>query len=84
MNNNRLAERIFGAVEKISILHKQRHVLKNMRHRKPVVGMRRIRLRKSWIIFLQEKDKDGNFDYRARTSVAWDWEGCTYYLKPFR
>ncbi|WP_374046528.1 hypothetical protein [uncultured Parabacteroides sp.] len=46
--------------------------------------MRRIRLRKSWIIFLQEKDKDGNFDYRARTSVAWDWEGCTYYLKPFR
>lgn len=34
--------------------------------------------------FLQEKDKDGNFDYRARTSVAWDWEGCTYYLKPFR
>ena len=33
--------------------------------------------------FWAEKDKDGNFDYRARTSVAWDWEGCTYYLKPF-
>ena len=29
-------------------------------------------------------DKDGNFDYRARSSVAWDYEGCMYYLKPFR
>ena len=34
--------------------------------------------------FLEEKDKDGNFDYRARSSVAWDYEGCMYYLKPFR
>ncbi len=35
-------------------------------------------------IFLEEKDKDGNFDYRARMSVAWDYTGCTYYLKDFR
>lgn len=35
-------------------------------------------------IFLKEKDKDGNYDYRARCSVAWDYEGCTYYQKPFR
>lgn len=35
-------------------------------------------------IFLQERDKDGNFDYRARMSVAWDYTGCTYYLKDFR
>lgn len=31
-----------------------------------------------------KKDKDGNFDYRARCSVAWDYEGCTYYQRPFR
>lgn len=35
-------------------------------------------------IFTKEKDKDGNFDYRARMSAAWDYEGCTYYQKPFR
>lgn len=35
-------------------------------------------------IFLKEKDKDGNFDYRARASVAWDYPGCTYYQKNFR
>lgn len=35
-------------------------------------------------MFLKEKDKDGNYDYRARCSVAWDYEGCTYYMKPFR
>lgn len=35
-------------------------------------------------IFLQEKDKDGNTDYRARASVAWDYPGCMYYQKPFR
>ena len=35
-------------------------------------------------IFLKEKDKEGNADYRARVSVAWDYEGCTYYMKPFR
>lgn len=35
-------------------------------------------------LFLKEKDKDGNTDYRARASVAWDYEECMYYLKPFR
>lgn len=35
-------------------------------------------------IFLKEKDKDGHADYRARMSVAWDYDGCTYYQKPFR
>lgn len=35
-------------------------------------------------IFLKEKDKDGNTDYRARASVAWDYPGCMYYLKEFR
>lgn len=35
-------------------------------------------------IFLKEKDKDGNTDLRARASVAWDYPGCTYYLKDFR
>ncbi|MCH3981526.1 MAG: RagB/SusD family nutrient uptake outer membrane protein [Prevotella sp.] len=35
-------------------------------------------------IMTQEKDKDGNYDYRARVSVAWDYDGCYYYLKPFR
>lgn len=35
-------------------------------------------------MFLKEKDKDGNFDYRARCSVAWDYPGCTYYQRKFR
>lgn len=35
-------------------------------------------------IMTQEKDKDGNYDYRARVSVAWDYDGCMYYLQPFR
>lgn len=35
-------------------------------------------------IFTQEMDKDGNYDYRARVSAAWDYPGCMYYLKPFR
>ena len=35
-------------------------------------------------IFLQELDKDGNYDYRARMSVAWDYPECMYYLRPFR
>lgn len=35
-------------------------------------------------IFKQELDKDGNYDYRARVSAAWDYPGCTYCLKPFR
>lgn len=35
-------------------------------------------------ILTEEKDKDGNYDYRARVSVAWDYPGCTYYMKNFR
>lgn len=35
-------------------------------------------------IFLKEKDKDGKDDYRARCSVAWDYPGCMYYMKPFQ
>ena len=35
-------------------------------------------------ILLKEKDKDGNYDYRTRCSVAWDYEGCMYYQRPFR
>lgn len=35
-------------------------------------------------IMRQELDKDGNYDYRARVSVAWDYDGCMYYLEPFR
>lgn len=35
-------------------------------------------------IMKQEKDKDGNYDYRARVLVAWDYDGCYYYKKPFR
>lgn len=35
-------------------------------------------------MFLKEKDKDGNADYRARMSVAWDYPGATYYQKPFQ
>ena len=35
-------------------------------------------------IFLQEPGKDGQPDYRARMSVAWDYPGSMYYLKPFR
>lgn len=35
-------------------------------------------------IFLKEKDKEGNSDYRLRCSVAWDYPGCMYYQKNFR
>jgi hypothetical protein len=35
-------------------------------------------------IFTAERDKDGNYDCRARASVAWDYPGCKYYLKDFR
>lgn len=35
-------------------------------------------------IFLKEKDMNGETDYRARASVAWDYPGCKYYLKDFR
>lgn len=35
-------------------------------------------------IFQKEKDKDGNIDYRARMSAAWNYPGCMYYMKPFQ
>lgn len=35
-------------------------------------------------IFLKEKDKTGNFDYRARVSVVWNYPGAMYYQKPFQ
>lgn len=35
-------------------------------------------------IFLKEKDKEGKADYRARMSVAWNYEGAMYYQKPFQ
>lgn len=35
-------------------------------------------------IFLQEKAANGNYDYRALTSVAWDYPGCMYYMKPIQ
>jgi hypothetical protein len=34
--------------------------------------------------FLEEQDTDGNTDIRVIKSVAWDYEGCIFYLKPFR
>ncbi len=33
--------------------------------------------------FWKEKDLDENFDIRARMTVAWNYPGCMYYLKPF-
>lgn len=35
-------------------------------------------------IFLKEKATDGNYDYRALTSVAWDYPGCMYYMHPIQ
>lgn len=35
-------------------------------------------------IFLKEKAANGKPDYRALTSVAWDYPGCMYYMKPFQ
>lgn len=35
-------------------------------------------------IFTIEPDKDGDTDYRARVSMAWNYEGCTYYQKSFQ
>lgn len=34
-------------------------------------------------IFLKEKDKNGKVDIRALESVAWNYEGCMYYMRPF-
>lgn len=35
-------------------------------------------------IFLKEKDKDGKPDYRALSSVVWDYPGAMYYQQEFR
>lgn len=35
-------------------------------------------------IFLKEKDKNEQYDIRARESVAWNYQGCMYYMKPFQ
>ncbi|MFV0269427.1 MAG: RagB/SusD family nutrient uptake outer membrane protein [Draconibacterium sp.] len=31
----------------------------------------------------KEKDLNGDFDVRGRMTVAWNYPGCMYYLKPF-
>lgn len=33
-------------------------------------------------IFLKEKAANGNYDHRVLTSVAWNYPGCMYYMKP--
>ncbi|CAL1518923.1 RagB/SusD family nutrient uptake outer membrane protein [Chitinophaga sp. MM2321] len=35
-------------------------------------------------IFLQEKAAGGGMDYRVTTSVAWNYPGCMYYMKPIQ
>lgn len=35
-------------------------------------------------IFLKEKAANGDYDYRALTSVAWDYPGCMYYKRPIQ
>lgn len=35
-------------------------------------------------LFQRERAADGQFDYRARTSVAWDYPGCMYYQRPIQ
>lgn len=34
-------------------------------------------------ILTSELDKDNNFDYRVTSSIAWNYPGCVYFLKPF-
>lgn len=34
-------------------------------------------------IFLAEKAVNGQYDYRALTSVAWNYPGCKYYMQDF-
>lgn len=34
-------------------------------------------------IMMEEKDKDGNYDIRARKNAAFDFPGCMYYQKPY-
>lgn len=48
-------------------------------------GWRQARVSKTMMqTFLQEKDKNGNFDIRARETVAWDYPGCMYYKQSFQ
>lgn len=35
-------------------------------------------------IFLKERAANGDYDYRALTSVAWDYPGCMYYKRPIQ
>lgn len=35
-------------------------------------------------IFLQEKAANGQYDERVLTSVAWNYPGCMYYMKPIQ
>lgn len=35
-------------------------------------------------IFLKEKAVNGNYDYRALSSVAWNYPGCMYYMRPIQ
>jgi len=35
-------------------------------------------------MFRTEKAKDGDFDYRAKVSAAWNYEGCMYYMRSFQ
>jgi starch-binding outer membrane protein, SusD/RagB family len=35
-------------------------------------------------IFLKEKAANGKADYRVLTSVAWNYPGCMYYMKPIQ
>jgi len=35
-------------------------------------------------IFWKEKAANGDYDYRAKTSVAWDYPGCMYYQRPIQ
>lgn len=35
-------------------------------------------------LFLQEKTAGGDIDYRVKTSIAWNYPGCTYYQKPIQ
>lgn len=35
-------------------------------------------------IFMKEKAANGKYDYRLLSSVAWDYPGCMYYMKPIQ
>lgn len=35
-------------------------------------------------LFMEEKASNGNYDKRLLTSVAWNYPGCMYYMKPIQ